>query len=78
MRSIEPTRPSIYCERFLGFRKSQSLVFIELQTGAFLKVSASFKRGRAFGSLLHWGNLLEMRAYQGALKHFYAAYGVPN
>lgn len=48
MRTIEPTRPSTYCERFLGFRKSQTIVFIGLQTGSFLKASASFKRDRAF------------------------------
>lgn len=55
MRTIEPTRLSTYFERFLGFRKSQTIIFIGLQTGSFLKVSASFKRGRAFGLFILLG-----------------------
>lgn len=49
MRTIEPTRSGTYRERFLGFKNSQTIVFIGLHTRSFLKVSASFKRGRAFG-----------------------------
>jgi len=55
MRTIKPTRPSTYCERFLGFRKSQTIVFIGLKTGSYLKVSSSFKRGRAFGLFIALG-----------------------
>lgn len=70
MRKIEPTRPSTYCERFLGFRKSQTIVFIGLQTGSFLKVSASFKRGRAFGLFIALGQHARNGRLPGRLEAF--------
>jgi hypothetical protein len=70
MRTIEPTRPSTYCERFLGFRKSQTIVFIGLQTGPFLKVSASFKRGRAFGLFIALGQHARNARLPGRVEAF--------